>query len=173
MSDFNEMLNKIRKCMTNAGDFVIGNSVVKNADPALLLPTEETLFEHWQVYQGAISYFGFLLNQARDALKQAEEQLQEKVLCHRGRLHELAKNKYQLSRPTREDVLLIGVIEGVESLDELRKNVQHWQSAVNDLETWLKSWEKKSFVLNGMMNSVIGDRNSITMQPRKSPVVPT
>lgn len=166
VDDFNDVVGKIRECMGRSGDFTIGDKAVKDADPALLMPTEETLLEHWQTYQGAIAYYGHLLNRAKEALKESEEELQRTILKNHGCLYEAARSKYHISRPSREDVIVIGVLEGTEDMEQLRQNVKYWRSTVDDLETWTKSWEKKSFVLNGMTHTFVGEKRALQQPPQ-------
>ena len=167
MSDqFVDALEKIKGCMLLAGDIPFSDSCVKDVSVELLRPTEDTVVDHWKVFQGATAYYSYLLNQAISAQEEAENELKIASLrCH-SELFELAKNKYMMSRPSKDDLLVIGIVEGKKDLEELRDNLRYWQDAVRHLESWMKTWEKKSFCLNG-----ISQANQVNVATIRSPRV--
>lgn len=164
---FEKTLSNVRKCMINAGDEEFAGIAIRDADLSCILPTDESLHEHWQHLQASVAYYGHMLNQARTALDEAEEDLKIAVYKERGTLHELAKTKFQLSRPSKEDIVVIAIIEGKENISKLHDNVKYLKGAVRDLETWLEVWDKKSFVLNGMSDSVAAQAHAPSGVPAK------
>jgi hypothetical protein len=167
MTDFNDALGKIKSCMLSAGDIVFGDSCVKDASLELLQPTEDSVVDHWKVFQGATAYYACLLNQALSALDQAETELRMTLLKRQGELMILAKDKYTLSRPSKDDLVIIGILEGQEDMQQLRDNVKYWEDAVRNLKSWVDTWEKKSFCLNG-----ISQANEASASTIRSPRVP-
>jgi hypothetical protein len=168
--DFDDVLNKVKECMKKVGDFVLGDNAVKDCNPVLMFPTEETLFEHWQIYQGSMAYYGYLLNEAQSHLRDAEDNLQKVTLKHRARVNQLTKEKYGISRPTKEELLIISVLENPEEVEPAYEEVKYWQRSVRCLETWLKSWDKKSFILNGMTNAVMPTKPAAN-ERRRTPLL--
>jgi len=57
VTDFNESLEKIKNCMLQAGDLRFGENCIKDASTELLRPTEDTVVEHWKIFQGATAYW--------------------------------------------------------------------------------------------------------------------
>jgi hypothetical protein len=167
MSDFNSALQNIMQCMHGAGDIKFGETCIKDASLDLLQPNEDTIVDHWKVFQGATAYYTFLLNQAISALESAELTLKQELLRQQAELVGLAKDKYLVSRPSKEDLIVISVLEGKEDLKQLQDDVIYWKNAVRNLESWVSSWEKKSFCLNG-----ISQASSPNLSVIKSPRTP-
>jgi len=165
--DFNTALEKIKTCMQNAGDMEFSSNKLKEASIEQLRPTEDTIVEHWKIYQGATAYYTFLLNQAQTSLEDNEDELRKVMLMNQAELLRLAKGKYGMSRPAKDDLLIIAIIEGTENVNDLHEAVKYFKDAVRHLQSWVDGWEKKSFCLNGI--SQAAGVNNGTLRSPKTP----
>jgi hypothetical protein len=158
--DFEDIMQKVKSAMVGAGEFKIGSTAIKSFDNMLIYPTEETIFEHWQTYQGALCYYSYLLCTAETALREAEEALRMASMRQERDIWESAKTRYGISRPTRDDVILIGIIEGREDFMELKQTQKSWDEMVRLLRFYVESWGKKSFALNKMTDTVLMNKHA-------------
>jgi hypothetical protein len=159
-TDFHNMLDKIRNCMEKAGDFQIADTVISDCNPSELLGImEETIHEHWKIHAGALAYYSHLYNMAQTELEDLEAKLNQAVLREKGVISRLAKEEYGLSRPSKDDVLNLAIVLSEKEESPVRSNfkqlnddVSYYRSAVRDLKSWVETWEKKGFSLNGLSN---------------------
>ena len=157
-NNFHTILDKIRSCMDKAGDFRIGDTAISECDPEQLLGImEETVHEHWKIHAAALSYYSHLYNMAQTELEDLENKLSKEILREKGIISKIAKEDYGLSRPSKEDIQNLAIVlsEKEDSpvradFKQLHSDVSYYKSAVRDLKSWVDTWEKKGFSLNGL-----------------------
>lgn len=161
-NDFHNILDKIRECMDKAGEFTIGDSAISDCDPQQLLGIiEETVHEHWKIHAAALAYYSHLYNMAQTELEDLESKLNQSILREKGIIMRLAKEEYGLSRPSKEDIQNLAIVlsekeqSPVEAdFKQLYSDISYYKSAVRDLKSWVDTWEKKGFSLNGLTNVI-------------------
>ena len=160
MSDFNNILEKIRDCMDKAGEFSIGETAIKDCDPNELLGImEETVHEHWKIHAASLAYYSHLYNMAQTELEDLEAKFNQAIMREKGVILKIGKEEYGLSRPSKDDILNLSVILSEKENSPLRQDfkdmqnsIKYYKAAVRDLKSWVEVWEKKGFSLNGLTN---------------------
>jgi len=156
--NFDNILTKIRNCMERAGEFVIGDTAIKDCDPEQLLSImEETVHEHWKIHAAALAYYSHLYNMAQTELEDLETQLQQAILREKGVISKIGKEEYGLSRPSKEDIQNLAIVLSEKENSPVRQDfknmhdsIKYYKAAVKDLKSWVEVWEKKGFSLNGL-----------------------
>jgi len=156
--EFDGILEKIRSCMTKAGDFRIGDTAISEVDAEQLLAImEETVHEHWKIHAAALAYFSHMYNMAQTELEDLEAQLNQGIIREKGIITRYAKEEYGMSRPSKEDIQNLAIVLSEIEDGPLRtdfkyfhESIKYYKAAVRDLKSWVEVWEKKGFSLNGL-----------------------
>jgi len=158
MSDFNNILEKIRSCMNKAGEFTIGETAIQDCDPNELLGImEETVHEHWKIHAASLAYYSHLYNMAQTELEDLETKFNQAIMREKGVITKIGKEEYGLSRPSKDDIANLSIVLSEKEDSPLRQDfkymqdsIKYYKSAVRDLKSWVEVWEKKGFSLNGL-----------------------
>jgi len=159
--------------MTQAGDAKFGGVTLKDADASLIKElNDQTLPDHWAIQASSVAYYGQLKNKIARQMEKAERDIKLERLRFKAEALKAAKETYMLSRPSKEDIDLIMILEDLGKINELEETLAYWKAASEDIDVWLDAWKQKSFSMRGYTDvNVVMRYNSSEGNVKPSPIV--
>lgn len=155
--------NRLKESMNSCGNDSIGGINLDSFDPKLLSKiNNDDVNEHWAIQSSAIAYYGYKKNRVSEKIDLIKRKIKEIIMKNRKKINDLLKDKYNISRPSKDDMESIAITENIDDAAILDGELLKLQSMYKDYEVWFNAWSVKGYNLKGYSETTIIEKREFT-----------